>query len=478
MLTTTNAGTKPRPTHPISFRKFTALVNPKYRFYKHCELLIAVLQRVADGEIKRLMIFTPPRHGKSETVSRLFSAYFLYRYPDYWVAVTSYSADLAHTLSRNSRENYLRAVGQVSDQASAVKQWETGAGGGLWAAGVGGQATGKGFHLGIIDDALKNAEEAASETIRARNQDWYQSTFYTREEPWSDTDPHGAIINVQTRWHEDDLAGWLVEQERHAEDDEERERWHIVNLPAIAEEPQPDQFPASCTVESDWRQPGEALCPERRPATKLRAIAKKIGGYFFDALFQQRPTAKEGDFFKVGQFKIVDALPANLIRCRAWDLASTEGGTGARTVGVGVGKDEVTGLWYVWDCHGGRWSSDDVEKEIQQTAVLDGVAVRIHLPQDPGQAGKAQAQQLVRKLSGYMVKAESVTGSKETRATAYSAQVNAGNFRLLKGDWNKSFIEVHRQFPRGKIKDEVDAAADGFNELALGGEFEQTDWLR
>jgi len=214
-----NAVTKSKK--PLTFREFIAAVNPKYRFYKHCELLIAVLQRVADGEIKRLMIFTPPRHGKSETVSRLFSAYFLYRYPAYWVAVTSYSADLAHTLSRNSRENYLRAVGQVSDQASAVKQWETGAGGGLWAAGVGGQATGKGFHLGIIDDALKNAEEAASETIRARNQDWYQSTFYTREEPWSDTDPHGAIINVQTRWHEDDLAGCQIEQERHAEDDDD-----------------------------------------------------------------------------------------------------------------------------------------------------------------------------------------------------------------------------------------------------------------
>lgn len=415
------------------------------------------------------MVFEPPRHGKSELVSRLFSAYFLYLYPHRFVGLSSYSADLAYTLSRASRENYLAAVGSLSDQASAVKQWETGHGGGLWASGAGGPATGKGAHLLIVDDPIKNAEDAASDTIRLKLQEWWNSTWYTREEPWTDGDPNGAMILVQTRWHEDDLAGWLIEQERQAEDEDDRERWHIVNLPAIAEEADAEQFPESCTVEPDWRSPGEALCPERRPIEKLKRIAKRIGGYFWDALFQQRPTAKEGEFFKVGQFQIVDALPASLIRCRAWDLAGTEGGTGARTVGVGIGKDATTGLWYVWGCHGGRWSSEEVETQIKNTAMLDGQRVKIHLPQDPGQAGKGQARQLVRLLAGFTVKAEPVTGSKETRATSYSAQVNAGNFRLLRAEWNKSFIEVHRQFPRGKIKDEVDAAADGFNELALGG---------
>jgi predicted phage terminase large subunit-like protein len=465
--------------HPgLSFRKFVTAVNPRYRWYKHCEVLADVLQRVADGEIKRLMVFLPPRHSKSETVSRLFSAYFLYRYPERWVGLASYGADLAYTLSRNARDNYRNAGGEIKGDAAAVVHWETGRGGGLWAAGAGGPATGKGGHLLLVDDPIKNAEDAASDTIRAKLQDWWNSTWYTREEPWADDDPNGAMIVVQTRWHGDDLAGWLLEQEKLAEDEEDRERWHIVNLPAIAEESQAGQFPETCTIEPDWRQPGEALCPERRPIEKLRKICKRIGQYFFDALFQQRPTAKEGDFFKVAQFKIADALPASLRRCRAWDLAATEGGTGARTVGVGVGKDEGTGIWYIWDSHGDRWSSDTVENEIQQTAALDGTEVRIHLPQDPGQAGKAQAQQFVRKLSGYMVKAEPITGSKETRATSYSAQVNAGNFWLLRGEWNKQFIEVHRQFPRGKVKDEVDAAADGFNELALGGEFEQSEWLR
>lgn len=459
---------------PTTFREFIRKANPQYKFYPHVEALIAVLQRVADGEIKRLLIFTPPRHGKSETVSRLFTAYFLYRHPQYWIGLASYAADLAYTLSRNARENYLRAVGAVSEQASAVKQWETGKGGGLWAAGAGGPATGKGAHLLLVDDPIKNAEEAASETVRAKLQDWWNSTWYTREEPWSDTDPHGAMIVVQTRWHEADLSGWLIEQEQV--EDEDRERWHIVNLPAIAEEPQLDQFPPSCTVESDWRKPGEALCPERRPIEKLQKIRARIGEYFFDALFQQRPTAREGEFFKVSKLETVDAPPAELRLCRGWDLASTEG-AGAYTAGVLIGKDSKN-VWYVLNVERGQWSSDDVETQLLNIARRDGTGVRIHLPQDPGQAGKKQGISLVRLLSGFQVKVEPATGSKESRAFAFSAQVNAGNVKIVNSAWNKAFIEELRQFPRGKYKDQVDAAADAFNELALGGQFDQGTFFR
>jgi predicted phage terminase large subunit-like protein len=457
-----------RQANPISFREFVSKVNLRYRWYRHCEVLADVLQRVADGEIKRLMVFTPPRHGKSEAVSRLFTAYFLYRHPEYWIGLSSYAAELAYTLSRNARENYLRAVGSISEQASAVKQWETGLGGGLWATGAGGPATGRGGHLLLVDDPLKNAEEAASETIRAKLQDWWNSTWYTREEPWSDTDPSGAMIIVQTRWHGDDLAGWLLEQERQAEDDEDRERWHIVNLPAIAEELDPNQFPSSCTVEPDWRQPGEALCPERRPLEKLLKICKRIGAYFFDSLFQQRPSAKEGEFFKVDKLEVVDAEPAGLRKCRAWDLAASKG-TGAYTAGVLIGTDDK-GIYYVCDVERGQLSADDAKTMLQSTAVGDGQGVAIHLPQDPGQAGRAQAEQLVRFLAGFNVKAEPVTGSKETRAFSFAAQVNSSNVKMIKGAWNKAFKEELRQFPRGKYKDQVDSSSDAFNELALGGQ--------
>ena len=412
-----------------------------------------MLQKVADGEIRRLMVFAPPRSGKSEEVSRLFSAYYLARHPERWVGINSYAADLAYTLSRSARENFLLGGGQVKGAASAVRHWETPEGGGLWAAGVGGPITGKGFHLGIIDDPLKNAEEAASEVILAKQKEWYSSTFYTREEP------EGAIVIIQTRWNEGDLSGWLLERE--TDEDEHPEGWHIVNLPAVAGPPQ--RFPKSCSVEADWRAPGEALCPERYDLPKLAKIEARIGAYFWSALYDQRPVPHAGDFFKVGALEIVDAAPASLYSARAWDLGATEGG-GDYTAGVRIGANE--GLFYVEDVHRGRWGPDTADGEIRQMAALDGRRVAIRGPQDPGAAGKRDAKHFVRMLAGYDVRTEPVSGDKMTRARAFASQCNAGNVRLVRGPWNKAFIDELRAFPHGRNDDQVDAAADAFEEVA------------
>lgn len=455
----------------MSFREFVEQVRPSYQWYKHCEILADVLQRAADGKIKRLMIFMPPRHGKSELTSRLFSAYFLYRYPHRWVAVTSYAADLAYTLSRAAQENYRNAGGPIKGSASAVKHWETGQGGGFWAAGVGGPATGKGWHLGIIDDPLKNAQEAASPQIRSTQKEWYGSTWYTREEPWANDDPNGLLIVIQTRWNEDDLAGWQLTEEATAATDPEEgepERWHIVSMAAIKEEEKDEPaFPPTCTVEPDWRKPGQALCPERRPLEKLKRIAARIGEYFFGALFQQRPTPREGSFFKVAQLQIVDAAPAGLPAVRAWDLGATEG-DGDPTAGVKMEGPDSEGIFYISDVARGQWGTDTRNKMIRQTAELDGKGVRIHGPQDPAAAGKDAAIYFVRLLSGFTVRTEPVSGNKVLRADPFSSQVNAGNVRLVRGAWNKAFIEELRVFPGGKNDDQVDGASDAFTELQSG----------
>ncbi len=317
----------------------------------------------------------------------------------------------------------------------------------------------------MIDDPIKNAEDAASDKIREKQKDWYRSTFYNREEPWSESDPNGAIVVVSTRWHEDDLAGYLLSEEVEGD---EPERWHIVNLLAIAEEA-PQAFPETCSVEPDWRKPGEALCPERRPIDKLRKICKRIGEYFFDAMFQQRPSAKESEFFKINKLETVEAAPAGLRRFRAWDLAASKG-TGAYNCGVEIGVDDAKGIYYVLDVERGQLSADDVRTTIRNTAMADGQEVMVRLPQDPGQAGKDQAEQLVRFLAGFIVKAEPVSGSKETRAFSFAAQVNSGNVKLVDGPSVMAFKEELRQFPRGKFKDQVDAGSDAFNELALGGQ--------
>lgn len=442
---------------PLTFREFVALANPGFRFYTHVDKLIACLERVISGEIDRLMIFLPPRHTKSELVSRLFSAYYLYRFPQRWVGLNSYGANLAYSLSRNARANYERVSGEIRGDAKAVEQWETGQGGGMWAAGVGGAITGKGFHLGIIDDPVKNAEEANSELIREKHGEWYSSTFYTRGEP------SNAIIVIQTRWHEADLSGWLLEQER----EEQPENWHIVNLPAVAEA-QPPEFPSNCTVEPDFRKPGEALCPERYPLDKLAKLAKRVGTYFWNALYQQRPTPLEGGMFKRSWFEIVGAAPRKAERVRGWDRAATEN-AGDYTVGALFARDE-NGVYYVEDVVRGQFSDLEVERIIDQTTVADAARygnVTTWLEQEPGSSGKSVAKITIRALAGYTVKAERSTGEKSVRAQPYAAQCEAENVKLVRGDWNTAYLNELAAFPHGAHDDQVDASSLAFTKLAL-----------
>ncbi len=439
----------------VSFVDFVSRVNPRYKWYKANKVLANVLQRVADGELKRVMIFMHPRSGKSELVSRLFTPYYLTRHPEQWVGLNSYGAELAYTLSRNARDNYTTNGAAMSDNAYAVKQWETGRGGGLWAAGVGGPILGKGFHLGVIDDPLKNAEDAHSQTIRAKQQDWYLSTFSTREEP------NGAIIIIQQRWHEQDLAGWLLSREV-----DEPEHWHIVHYEAIKEDGIPT-YPDTCTVEPDWREPGAALVPERYPADKLEQIRGRIGHYYFSSLYQQRPTPREGGLFKQSSFSIVDAVPYNVIRIRYWDKAGADDGKGDYTVGVLMARDDY-GRFYIEDVVRGQWTAEPRNRVIKQTAELDRQRghVTIHVEQPPGLA-KESTDAVIRMLAGFPAYADVVRGDKVGRAEPFSAQCEAGNVFLIRGTWNQKYIDELTVFPRGANDDQVDASAGAFNCLAV-----------
>lgn len=454
----------------LSFREFVTKVNPRYRWYRHCEKLAAVLQRVADGKLRRVLVFMPPRHGKSEEVSRLFSAYWLYRFPHQWVGINSYGAELANTLSRGARENFLKAGGTVKDDASAVKHWETLQGGGLWAAGVGGPITGKGWHLGIIDDPIKNADEAISETLRAKQKDWYDSTFYTREEPDPETDqPDGALIVVQTRWHADDLSGWLLSEEATAGDEEEAEpeRWHIVHFEAIKEETAVE-YPPTCTVEADWREPGEALCPERRPLAKLKRIWRRIKDYYWYALFQGRPRPRDGALFQSQWFSIVDVAPARMDLARYWDKAGAKPGKGDWTVGVLMGRCD-NGYFWVLDVVRGQWPASERNQTILQTSQLDQQRygeVRIFVEQPPGLAKEA-TDAVVRMLAGFAVYPDPVNKDKVERAEPFSAQCQAGNVRMLRAAWNRAYLAVMTAFPFGAHDDDVDASSGAFNKLAI-----------
>lgn len=306
----------------LTFAQFVKQVHPYRQWPDYALQLFSVLQRVANGELDRVMVFMPPRHFKSEIVSRLFAAYYLYRYPDRWVGLCSYAAALSYTLSRNARDNYQKAGGKLKDDAAAVSHWETGKDGGLWAAGVGGAATGKGFHLGIIDDPIKNSEEAQSVVIQGRNNDWYDSTFSTRQEPGA------AIVLIQTRWSQHDTAGFLLDKEK-----EEPENWHVLHFEAIKSETPPN-YPPTCTLESDDRKLGEALNPARYPIDKLRKIARRIKDYFFNALYQQAPTLRVGRVYH--QFSEAGPDVSQL------DLSQVDGYYHAHDFGA------VNAVWGLW----------------------------------------------------------------------------------------------------------------------------------
>lgn len=444
------------------FQAFVRIANPRFKWYPHCVKIAQVLVRVANGELARVMIFAPPRHGKSEILSRLFSAYYLSLFPDRWVGINSYAADLAFTLSRSARENYLTNGGQVKDDAAAVKHWETTEGGGLWAAGVGGPITGKGFHLGIIDDPIKNAEEAASETVNQGHQAWYSSTFYTREEP------QAAIVVMMTRWNELDLCGWLLSQEVEGE---EPERWHVVSFEAVKEN-EPIQVPATCTLEPDERQPGEPLCPERYSLEKLKKIAKRIGVYFWNALYRQRPTPKEGLMFKLSQLPLVKAAPVEARRVRYWDLGGSDSTKADYSVGCLMSKTDE-GLFYIEDIERGQWSPKERNEKIKATADADREkfgSITIWVEKVPGLAVEV-IDNIVRLLAGHSIHTEMAKNDKTTRADPLASQCEAGNVKVVEGDWSTAFRNELTSFPHGSHDDQVDAASGAFNKL-----FEEVEW--
>jgi predicted phage terminase large subunit-like protein len=415
----------------------------------HIRLIAEHLDAVTRGEIDRLAIHMPPRHGKTEQVTVRYPLYRLERDREMNVLVTGYNAAFARKLGRKTR-NLALERGLVAKDKAAADEWALREGGLFMTRGVGSPPTGTGFGLILVDDPIRRREDADSEVYREKVWDWYTDDLYTRLEPG------GALVLVMTLWHEDDIGARAVASEPG--------RWTVLKLPALAEGP--DEM---------GRAAGDPLWPDRYPASALERIRSVLvqneGERSWQALYQQNPTPKEGTLFKVGQLKVVDAVPAGMQSVRGWDKAATEG-AGDYTAGVRMSGPDEDGRYYVVDVVRERWDTAERDKQIRLTAEMDGRGVRVRGPQDPAAAGKSDAAAFVKLLAGFDVRTEPVSGSKELRAGPLSAQVNAGNVRLLRGDWNQAFVEELRSFPQGKFDDQVDAAADAFLELTRGAVIE------
>lgn len=418
---------------------------PGYRDAPHHRLIARHLEAVERGEITRLMITMPPRHGKSMLASEFFPAWYLGRNPDHYVVTATYAQELADDFGRKVKNQIEDAafagifpgVGLADDSKSAKRFHIEGQLGGLehaltqrgafYAVGVGGPLTGRGAHLLLIDDPVKNREEAESEIIRKKTKDWYTSTAYTR------LMPGGRIIVIQTRWHEDDLAGWLQAEHGH-------EGWVRLDLPAISDD-------------------GVALWPEQYDVPALEKIRQAIGPRDWSALYQQRPTPESGDYFKAEWLIPVDAVPpqGEMNIYGGSDYAVTSNG-GDYTVHIVVGLD-VEGNPYLMDLWRAQAASD---KWVDAFCDLVLKWKPIGWAEETGQIKSGVGPFLLRRQleTGAYVAREAfpTRGDKAIRAQSIRGRIAARGLRYPRNaPWVTDLISEMMSFPVGVHDDQVDA---------------------
>jgi predicted phage terminase large subunit-like protein len=411
------------------------------------------LDRVTSGEIKRLMLFVPPRHGKSELATIHYPAFRLEQEPSQRVVIAAYNATLAEKFSRRVRGIARNRIA-LDPERSAVNDWQTAQGGGCRAVGVGGGITGQGGDLIIIDDPVKSREEADSPTYRDRVWNWYTDDLYTRLEP------NASIILIMTRWHEDDLAGRILASNQ-------ADQWTVVDLPALA-----------MAGDALGRSEGAPLCPDRYDLPALLDIKQTLGPRGWQALYQQKPAPPEGAMFKRHWFAIVKSIPAAVARVRYWDLAGADTGKGDYTVGLLMAKS-ADGRFWIEDVIRVQLTAHPRNQLITRTAELDSQRgpVQTIVEQAPGLAKEA-TDTVIRILAGYNAKADRVSSDKVTRAEPFAAQAEAGNVALLAGVWNTTFLDELTAFPYVDHDDQTDTGSGALNQLTIGGNGWKADDLQ
>lgn len=413
-----------------------------------CLRLEKFSEDVAEKKSPRLMLFMPPRHGKSELASKTFPAWHLGRYPNHEFIACSYSGSLAMGFSRKVR-GFLRDQQyqslfetRLDPESQGAEQWLTTEGGGYVAAGVGGPITGKGAHILVIDDPVKNREQAESETARQTAKDWYTSTAYTR------LAPGGGILVILTRWHDDDLAGWLLEQEKDGGDS-----WEVIKYPAIAEE------------DEKYRKKHEPLHPARYDSDALMRIQKAVGPRDWSALYQQNPVADEGEYFKLGMFQYYKDKSLENKKLKvycAWDLAIGKADRNDFSVGVVVGVDQEDKM-YVMHVERGKWDGFELVEKIldvyeEYRPSIVGIE-RGHIEMALGPFLKKRIKE--RNLyEMYLMELKTGRRDKEARARAIQGRMQQGMVFFPKFQlWNAGLMAEMLRFPNGVHDDQVDGLA-------------------
>lgn len=443
-----------------NFMNFITYTKPDYQANWHHRNLANILDKFAKKEIKRLMVFMPPRHGKSEQTSRRLPAYIFGINPDAKIIATSYSATLAESMSKDVQriidsptynelfpETTLMGSPFVKQDRKKIGYTRTnerfdivGHNGYYLAAGVGGGITGFGADYALIDDPIKNRQEAESKTYRDMVYDWFASTLYTRLEK------DACILLTMTRWHEDDLAGRLLTL---AKNDPFADQWYVICYPAIYDEKM------KFLSEDDPRQHGEALWRDKYDENQLRKMKATIGSYEWNALYQQTPSPPRGAIIQREWLKYYKVLPSRFDRIiQSWDFAFDNKEQSSYVVGQ------------VWGKIGSeKYLIDQVRDKMSFTESIR--ALRLMTAKYP----MAKAKLIEKKANGPAIinaMKKEISGlipidpkaSKEERLNAVSPEFEAGNIYIpeaTKAKWVGDYVEELVSFPNSMNNDQVDA---------------------
>jgi predicted phage terminase large subunit-like protein len=466
---------------------FIQRINPKYLVgWVHqdiCERLERFSAAVAAGENPRLMLLMPPRHGKSEIASRNFPAWHMGQYPDHEIIACSYNVSLAMGFSRKVKQiiedpSYAQVFpgAQLDPKNQSTEEWALeGARGGYVAAGIGGPITGKGAHVLVIDDPVKNAEEADSADQREKVWEWYNSTAYTR------LAPGGGVLVIQTWWHDDDLSGRLQTMMKEGHDDEHVDQFEVIKYPAIATSDEWYDPDTRLIVDQKPDHPdarllrleGEALHPDRYDLEKLNRIkAQNKGGRWWSALYQQNPVPDDGAYFTKDMFKrdaIPDKTAANVYI--AWDFAISTKKQNDFTVGT-VGLQDDSDVLHVAEimrfksgdslfmveailnlCE--RWYSPNLLLGFEDGQIYR--AIEALLKKRMRERGVYPSIMVLKPITDKMARARPLQGRMQQGMVSFNQH----------GEWYDSLRLEMLRFPAGVHDDQVDSMA-WMTQMAIG----------